>query len=357
MVRFRMAEVAVPLTKGRSAHIAMYARPDAVHSSVLAISPPSTAEALADDCFLHELWASLSDTSPGGGAIARFALFADESQDIWTEASSYSPEQLARLRSFVRTRLFDVLHALAPQLAALSGTFEMMNPAHGANMGWHQDGHGPGEFITHYYLGVSASPGEVSGRGVAGPVAEGTGWCEVALPPLGVETADAEAEAVGGDGEDEDKDEAEEAVYELDFRSDGGLSRAGVSRANFVPFAIGSSSAAQRLVVFEDAGVFHRTPLTAYALPDLQARRQRPMARVVCYGTSSTGDTLGFEQPAHSSAPTSTVSALPAGLRRALEAYAASRPQCTVADALDAYLRGDAELVRFLESGRVGAAG
>ena len=349
MASYSLAEVAVPLTKGRSVRVAMYARPGAKHSSVLAISPPCTAEALDDDCFLHELWASLSDTNPGGGAIARFALFTDGSHDSWTEASSYSPEQLTRLRSFVRARLFDVWHGMAPELARLSGTFEMMNPAHGANMGWHQDGHGAAEYITHYYLGA----GEAS---APRPVAEGTGWCEVALPPLGAETAKAEAvaeaEAVVVGGEDED----EEALYELDFRSDGGLNRAGVSRANFVPFAIGSSTAAQRLVVFEDAGVFHRTPLTAYALPDLQTSRQRPMARVVCYGTSSDGSELRFEQPAHAAAPTPTpaTAALPPGLHRALEAYAASQPQWDLADALDAYLRGDAELVRFLESGGVG---
>ena len=361
MASYSLAEVAVPLTKGRSVRVAMYARLGAKHSSVLTISPPCTAEALDDDCFLHELWASLSDTNPGGGAIARFALFTDGSHDSWTEASSYSPKQLARLRSFVRARLFDVWHGMAPQLARLSGTFEMMNPAHGANMGWHQDGHGAGEYITHYYLGSPAGPGEAS---APRPVAEGTGWCEVALPPLGAETAEAEAvaeavfAAVGGDGEGEGEGEGEdeEAVYELDFRSDGGLNRAGISRANFVPFAIGSSTAAQRLVVFEDAGVFHRTPLTAYALPDLQAMRQRPMARVVCYGTSSDGSELRFEQPAHAAAPTPTsaADALPAGLHRALEAYAASQPQWGLADALDAYLRGDAELVRFLESGGVG---
>ena len=360
MASYSLAEVAVPLAKGRSARVAMYARPGAMYSSVLAISPPCAAEALDDDCFLHELWASLSDTNPGGGAIARFALFADGSQDSWTEASSYSPEQLARLRSFVRARLFDVWHGMAPELARLSGTFEMMNPAHGANMGWHQDGHGAGEYITHYYLGSPAGPGEAS---APRPVAEGTGWCEVALPPLGADTAEAVAEAVveavavGGDGEGEGEDEEEEeAVYELDFRSDGGLNRAGISRTNFVPFAIGSSTAAQRLVVFEDAGVFHRTPLTAYALPDLQASRQRPMARVVCYGTSSEGNEVRFEQPVHAAAPTPTsaAAALPAGLHRALEAYAASQPQWELADALDAYLRGDGELVRFLESGGAG---
>ena len=193
MASYSLAEVAVPLAKGRSARVAMYARPGAMYSSVLAISPPCAAEALDDDCFLHELWASLSDTNPGGGAIARFALFADGSQDSWTEASSYSPEQLARLRSFVRARLFDVWHGMAPELARLSGTFEMMNPAHGANMGWHQDGHGAGEYITHYYLGSPAGPGEAS---APRPVAEGTGWCEVALPPLGADTAEAVAEAV-----------------------------------------------------------------------------------------------------------------------------------------------------------------
>ena len=82
-------------------------------------------------------------------------------------------------------------------------------------------------------------------------------------------------------------------MYELDFRSDGGLSRGSVSRANFVPFAIGRPTAAQRLVLFEDAKVFHRTPLTAYGLHELQTRRQRPMARVVCYGASGAGDASG----------------------------------------------------------------
>ena len=187
---------------------------------------------------------------------------------------------------------------------------------------------------------------------------EGTGWCEVALPPLGAEIeSEDKAEAKAAVSNDEEV-EKEEAVYELDFRSGGGLSRGSVSRANFVPFAVGSSTAAQRLVVFEDAGVFHRTPLTAYALPDLQAGRQRPMARVVFYGANSLGDAVRFEQPARAVAlsPTATAAALPTGLRRALEAYAASQPQLELTDALDLYLRGDAELVRFLESDGAGTS-
>ena len=41
----------------------------------------------------------------------------------------------------------------------------------------------------------------------------------------------------------------------------------------------------------------HRTPLTAHALAELQAKRQRPIVRVVFCGSSADGQTLGFVPP------------------------------------------------------------
>ena len=345
-----MTEVTARLPAGQTTRIAMYRRRGSSSTSwpLLAISPPPAADASADDRFLHELYSSLSETNPAGGQIARFELFVDQQQDRWTEPSSFNPEQLERLRRFVRSRLFDVWRALSPQLAKLTGTFEMMNPAHGANMGWHQDGHAAGEYIGHYYLS-SGGPAEAPEHRT---VAEGTGWCEVALPPLEPDAVEAapDAEAMMG-GEEAD----EEVVYELDFRSDGGLSRGGVSRASFVPFAVGRPTAAQRLVLFEDAKVFHRTPLTAYSLRDLQASRQRPMARFVLYGSSGAGDAVGLSVPAHAAAMTDVELALPTGLRRFVEDYAA-QPGVSRTKALDAYVAGDSDLVRHLVAAQASVA-
>ena len=123
----------------------------------------------------------------------------------------------------------------------------------------------------------------------------------------------------------------------------------------FVPFAVGRPTAAQRLVLFEDAKVFHRTPLTAYALRDLQASRQRPMARFVLYGSSGAGDAVGLSVPAHAAAMTDVELALPTGLRRFVEDYAA-QPGVSRTKALDAYVAGDSNLVRHLVAAQASVA-
>ena len=157
----------------------------------------------------------------------------------------------------------------------------------------------------------------------------------------------------------------------------------------------------------------HRTPLTAHALAELQAKRQRPIVRVVFCGSSADGQTLGFVPPsvvsgtesgaaatglpavaagtaALGDAPTGAAGAagaaalepidapdvLPLGLRRALGAYAHRRAvaqshspsamaeadapgtaleldelDVLMADVLEEYVRGGREIVAFLRDG------
>ena len=175
-----------------------------------------------------------------------------------------------------------------------------------------------------------------------------------------------------------------------------------------------TSGPTQRLVIFEDAAVVHRTPLTAHALVELQAKRQRPIVRVVFCGSSADGQSLGFVPPSAVSGTESGAAAtglpavaagtaalgdapagaagaagaaalepidapdvLPLGLRRALGAYAHSRAVAQLhspsamaeadapgtapgtaleldelmADVLEEYVRGGREIVAFLRDG------
>lgn len=332
--------------------LALYSRVDCHDRAavpVVTFAPPSAAAAALDDLLLHELWASLASTSAAGGQLAKFHLFEDSACDNWAESpAAFSPEQLERLHAFVRGRLFDAWRALTPELSRLSGTFELFNPAHGANMGWHQDGHAAGEYVAHYYLGTE--PGV--------PVDEAMGWFEVALPPHDAREAAEETTSAAAVQQTDD----DEPIYGVDL--DGGDDlRSRVARANFVPFEL-LAAASQRLVVFEDAAVLHRTPLTAHARAQLQSGRQRPIARLVVYGLSRAGDTLGFAPPPTPTPPQEggeprprprpVELALPPGLCRAVEAYARatdtgeSESAAVFEAALDAYVAGDADVVRFL---------
>ena len=287
---------------------------------LVAISPPSALDSSADDEFLHELhalWASR--TAAAGGTIASFTLHLDASLDgsQLGPVGGLAPAQLQRLRLFLRARLLDVWRALTPALARMSASVELFKPAHGANMGWHKDGHGPFEYIALYLLGE---------------VDEALGWLEVALPPRApVAAAD-------------DDDDGEES-YTVDLGADDDAERRAISRATFLPFGL-TTTAGQRLVVFEDARAMHRTPLTAHARAELQSRRQRPMARVVFHGADANGDAVGF--PAPRAAAAAPAAALPAGLRRAVEGYAAAAGAPSFEEALDAYVRGDAAVVAFV---------
>ena len=299
---------------------------DSRSAPLVAISPPPALEANTDDEFLHELHALWASRTAAGGTIASFTLHLDASLDgsQLGPVGGLAPAQLQRLRLFLRARLLDVWRALMPALARMSASVELFNPAHGANMGWHKDGHGPSEYIAHYLLG---------------DVDEGLGWLEVALPPRAAA--------------DNDNDDGEES-YTVDLGADDDAERRAISRATFLPFGL-TTTAGQRLVVFEDARAMHRTPLTAHARAELQARRQRPMARVVFHGADANGDAVGFPTPrAAAAAP---AAALPAGLRRAVEGYAAAAGATSFADALEAYVRGDADVVAFVAGGVKGSYG
>ena len=100
--------------------------------------------------------------------------------------------------------------------------------------------------------------------------------------------------------------------------------------------------------------MLHRTPLTAHARAQLQSGRQRPIARLVVYGASRDGDTLGFAPPPPREGggprpprPLPVELALPPGLCRCIAAYA-EKSDAPFEAAFDAYVAGDAEIVRFL---------
>ena len=329
--------------------------------SLLTISPPSRSDAERNDRFLNELWLSRR-SHPAGGQIARLQLHEDPSCDRWAEAATYSPDQLDSIASFLRSRIFNVWKGLMPQLARASASFELFNPAHGANMGWHRDGHGKGEFIAHYYLRPSTAPGDACDEVLSEAATEAMDWFEVAMPLA--------ADSPGG--KEEDEEEGEE-VYALDFCADAARDSA-ISRACFIPFEIGRA-AVQRLVVFEDSSLFHRTPLTAHAVGRLQGDQRRPIARVVFYGFTILGDAVGFSHPPSSAlagkAHAQQVAVpLPRGLRHTLEAYVTEKQfldqssevdasgsgrglaSTALKDALDDYIAADAKVVSFLRDSR-----
>ena len=248
-------------------------------SQLFAITAPTPAVAKIDHEFLCSLWAAQSSSCrhPGCGMLLKFQLEVDASRDRCIERAAFSDVQLDGLRAFLRSRLFDVWKAIAPNLERLHGSFELFNPDQGANMGWHQDGHGAGEYIAHYYLGLDSAAATTS----AVPM----DWFEVAVP------VPAEKPGRRADESSGECDEDDEPQYTVDFGADPEAHQR-LSAPRLALFPVGRPT--QRLVVFEDAAVFHRTPLTAHAVSGLQARRQRPIARIVFRGANDLGHTLGW---------------------------------------------------------------
>lgn len=106
--------------------------------------------------------------------------------------------------------------------------------------------------------------------------------------------------------------------------------------------------------------MFHRTPLTAHALPDLQAARRRPIARVVFHGADVDGQPVLFSEPKQTSEleVCAITSKLPAGLRAAVEAFTLKGSKGSPIDhalseesrktqAFENYVAGDSSLVAF----------
>jgi hypothetical protein len=374
----RVYEVEAPLSRGGSAVVSLYGRAynlgepllqqtcsAAAHNGVplLTISPPERVEAEADHQLLCGIWASQTVVA---GNMMTFRLHADCVNDQCT-GHGFSECAVADLQNFLRRRVLDVWRSLVPSLVTMSGSFEIFNPAHGANMGWHQDGHEPGEYIAHYYL----QPGLPSTSRAS------MAWSEVALPQsTAVASTRGDERTETAPGLDEGGGD-DETLYALHFGVDE-AQRSRVSRDCFVPFGVGAAAAEQVLVVFEDAAVFHRTPLTAHALPALQAERERPIARIVFHGAAADGSPISLPSPAPSledsgvaGGPDPRLDAhlnvsLPAGLRDAVEAYAQhsasrrtvavsqpgphnSEPSALMMASLDAYVAGDDEMVQFLK--------
>jgi hypothetical protein len=325
----------VRLPSGSACTVTSYQRHSSRVSNAAAVLTFSAPEAQLAGAH-HALLAELSEGTPVCGRTVDFSLFALEEEDHWgrqrqqqtattqadaearTAASTgLSVDQLHRLHAFLRSRLLEPWLCLAPRLHTMRGSLEFFNPSIGANMGWHQDGHESGCFIAHFYL-----PGDIS----TDPETEEAAmdWFEVALPPCD------NMEAMDGDEDDADE---EDAVYGVEFVTDE-APKALCRPSNFLAFSF-AAAALQPIVIFEDAGCYHRTPLTALAVPKLQERRRRPVVRMVFYALdvggnsvgfphrlSSHGDVAGATDTTAASQPTLVGMCLPLGLRRLLEQYA-----------------------------------
>lgn len=223
---------------------------------------------------------------------------------------------LAWLHEFLRESLLDVWRAMDPALATVTGSFETFSPGLGTNIQWHQDGWTPSCYLAHYYINHTLD--------------RTMDWFEVSLPPHSEAHEEAGANA-GGSG----AQEVEEDTI-MGFMSDDGMRVNGVNTHNFLPLPM----AGQPLMVFEDAEVYHRTPLTALACPAIRASRS--IVRMDFYGRYGDGRTALFRSPAGARlqrhqgevggtvfgtwAPLDQVS-LPMGLWRICHEYAARQPQ------------------------------
>jgi hypothetical protein len=311
-------------------------------------TPTDAAEAMADHAFLLRLLREGSTSGPVP-CRASFSVGIIEAGDICTGssgASSLRVKDTERLLALMRRRIFDHWHHLFPAVQRLSGSFEIFNPSRGANMRWHQDGHTPGTFIAHLALLDDQSK-----------ISENMNWFEVALPSRSAKADEVE----GRDGNDDD--EEEETQYTVEMHTDE-ASIARIDRSTFVAFDF-DSAALQRLVIFEDDGCYHRTPLTAHAaVHEMQQQLLRPIARFVFYAVDESGVDLSnacqypppafvAEEPrAHGGHVPATISSLPIGLRAALEGYVASGVRAntlmTLEEAMEAYIRGDDHLIGWL---------
>jgi hypothetical protein len=281
-------------------------------------SPEDQAESDEDHRFLQSLWEN-GTTKTHGPVVcsARFSLCASQSDDSCNAlgTSSIATEDVVRLQSLLRRRLFGKWRSLFPAVTKVTGSFEVFNPSNGTNMGWHQDGYGPGMMIAHYAL---------LGAGDTGTAMN---WFEVALPPS-LHHNEAEAE--------------EMACYSVDVRR--------VDRSNFLAFEF-TPAARQPLVIIEDAAAFHRTPLTAHSIHDLQRAKRRPIARIVFYAVAAAAESaVGVAEEFCASESPALVPPLPNGLLAVVERFAATQSEkpTSVDDALDRYVAGDTELVGWL---------
>ena len=234
-------------------------------------------------------------------------------------ANKLSATETNLLLSFVRRRIFNVWRGVLPSLSRLHCTFEIFNPANGANMGWHQDGHPSGTFIAHYALPSSQNTN--------------MNWFEVALPPS------------------ENGCEPDDAQYALELFTDHNMIGR-INPHNFVPFPFDCPSQ-QRIVVLEDAACYHRTPLTAHAVRGLQQEQHRPIARFVFYGVCDDGSAANFSglsaAPDGSTTQQNQLHLLPDGLHQAVDRFALQTTRRrTFEEALALYVAGDPDVVEWL---------
>lgn len=208
---------------------------------------------------------------------------------------------------------------MAPDLEAVKGNFEIFNPGFGANMAWHRDGFLPGTYLAHCYLD---------------PSDETMNWLEVALP----------------ERPERGQRSAEFDECALAFLHDDSAQKDCIDRHNFIPFPMRGALGA--LLVFEDAEVFHRTPLTALA----GGHARRPVARVDFYGRSADGTELAFRRPEADACGWSPLQPveLPGALHGVCAEYAErcrkGGAQVDLPGALDAYIAGEAQLVSQISS-------
>ena len=253
-------------------------------AAMVTLSPPSRTRAEADYELLHHVahdalpcgqrieFGVYSSGGGGGGSTSSSSFCA---QGYWGArppideheaaaaacATGLSSSRRAELLTFLRSRLLEPWCALSPELDRLCGTLEVLHEGIGANMEWHRNGHAPGYFIAQFHL-----PGSPLTEGMTEEAA--MDWFEVALPPT-------------------------PEIDSTNNHSEGAAAKAPCTPANFLAFSF-AAGPRQPLVIFEDSSCYHRTPLTALAVHDLQARRRRPVVRIIFRGLDAEGGPVGF---------------------------------------------------------------
>ena len=208
------------------------------------------------------------------------------------------PPLLDVLREVLHTNLVAVWRQLHPELHVVRGNFEIFTPGNGANMGWHQDGNVPGMFVVHFYLtperGADASAAGTTGCADACDAAAAPACSPPPPPPLRMDWF--EVALTPPPAEDE-------VGYDIFGLGGDDVSRAQACASNFLAFPY------SHIVVFEDAALFHRTPLSARRHPAHNGGRgtaachdpKRPpgrlIARATFYGCDRAGNELGLASP------------------------------------------------------------
>ena len=264
---------------------------------------------------LDQLLERLDDGIADGSAKNKvtFSIHREAANDDfeWGQTmASCTPAETAEAQriivSFLRSHVFDVLAAMADDLASVHGRFYLFDPFIKSRQGdtvnprWHQDGYSlvtQDDFFAHWYL-PAAEPAAGTGSAATSTGLAADDWAEVALPerrdeafetryrgPRDSTLPPAPSDA-GGNGEDDGEDDDEELVFDWSGASDD-TRKERIAPQTFVPLSHSDAG----LIVLHDAEVFHRVPLAA-----LFRRPERSIARVEFHGRDGKGDKVFFER-------------------------------------------------------------